>query len=123
MAQVTAGQEHTNELPMAPEDRAIQRVWTVLDAEKVRSFGPIHNLSARLENQGHSYQLQEGSINYYSQHAQADGQAHIVLDYETEAERRDRMSHQTLQLRTKLASGPIAPNGLNGRGNMAAREG
>jgi hypothetical protein len=88
---ITAGTRHANVIPVPPDGRKIERIWTVIDLEKLSAFGPLHNVSAFLEDPIHDYFFDHaGQLHYFSRVAATDAPVDIVLDYETAAEIRAR---------------------------------
>lgn len=87
---IMAGTKHANPLPLPPDGRKVERIWTVIDREKLDAMGPVHNVSAFLEDYVHDYQYQDGKLRYYSRVVEVDKPVDIVLDYETADEVRAR---------------------------------
>lgn len=103
---ITAGTRHANSLPEAPEGRPLKRIWTVIDAEKLREMGPIHNVTAFLEDRVHDYRIVDGKLHYYSRITATGAEVNVVLDYETDAERNARMKRLAQEYRPASALKP-----------------
>lgn len=102
---ITAGTRVANPLPHPPENRKLRRVWTLINREKLNEVGPIHNVSAFLEDQIHDYRVVAGNLHYYSRVAETGKPVDVVLDFETDAEREAR-----LNVRRVAESAPTAPS-------------
>lgn len=89
---IVAGSAHANELPPAPEGRPLERVWTLLNLEQLDQQGPEHMRSAFLEEYGHDWRIDKnGKLHYFSRQAPKGAEVEVVLDYETDAERKVRL--------------------------------
>lgn len=106
IATITAGSRHANALPLAPEGRPLVRVWTVIDADKVLELGPVHNVSAFLEDAIHDYQVRDGQLHYYSRVTPTDAKVEVVLDYETQPERQARLAATAREHSHAVSAGP-----------------
>ena len=88
---IMAGTRHANPLPTPPEGRKLERIWTVIDREKLTEFGPVHNVSAFLEDHIHDWRIdRDGQLHYYSRVAEIDQPVEVVFDFETTPEMRAR---------------------------------
>lgn len=89
---IRAGSRHGNVLPAPPAGKTLQRIWTLIDADKLATLGPVHNASTFLEDHQHDWRLTSaGELVFYSRVVPTDTDVDIVLDYETMAERDFRM--------------------------------
>lgn len=87
---IRAGNRHQNPLPVPPEGRKLERVWTVLNEDLLKQMGPGPR-AAFPEDAVHDWQLNpNGSLRFYSRIVEVDTEVNIVLDYETAAEMAER---------------------------------
>lgn len=96
---ITAGTKHANDLPAPPPGRKLQRIWTLIDKDKLDEMGPVQHQSAFLEDRNHDWVINsKGKLRYFSRVVEADSTVQIVLDYETMPERDERMKTQGLAI-------------------------
>jgi hypothetical protein len=70
---ITAGTKHANVIQAPPEGRKVERIWTVIDLKKLADIGPVHNVSAFLEDHLNDYRFnREGHLRYYSRVAETN---------------------------------------------------
>lgn len=71
-------------LPPPPEGLQLERVWRVLDAERIKHEGLVHNRTAFLEDLGHDWKLTaNGELRYSTRQAEVGEWLDIVLDYDS----------------------------------------
>lgn len=102
-----SGAGNSNSLPTPPEEgRKLVRVWTLINKDLLKQLGPVHNVSAFLEDHIHDWQItRDGGLRYYSRIAETNTDVEVVLDYETHQERRLREA-----LRAKVDTPTGKPN-------------
>lgn len=89
---IRSGSTTPNTLPTPPDGLTLQRVWTLIDEDLLRELGPVHNMSAFLEDRIHDWRInQKGEFFYYSRVKPAGIDVKIVLDYEEGSDRDARM--------------------------------
>lgn len=93
LVSVLSGSRHANPLPEPPPGRKIERIWTLINGEKLARLGPMHQVSAFLEDHIHDWRLDNaGKLHFYSRLAEMNQTVQIVVDYETEDESRRRLT-------------------------------
>ena len=84
------GNNPASSLPVAPQGRKVERVWTVVDEEALQDKGPCFE-TARLEMPSSVWrQNSDGSLTFRPRGAPT-GEVKVVLDYETALERARRL--------------------------------
>ena len=108
---IRAGNRHHNPLPVPPEGRKLERVWTVLNEDLLKQMGPGPK-AAFPEDAVHDWQINaDGSLRFYSRIVEIDTEVNIVLDYETAAEMAERRKiprfHPDTGEPVGIPSGPV----------------
>lgn len=89
---VRPGLRTANDLPPPPPGRTLQRIWTVIDGERLEAVGPKHNDTGFIEEKHHDWALDpDGRLRFYSRVVETDRPQEVVLDYETAAEMHERL--------------------------------
>lgn len=103
---IRAGNQYQNDIPVPPEGRKVQRVWSLMDADKLAVMGPVHNQSAFLEDRIHDYLIINDKIQFYSRLVPTHDEVQVVFDYETTPEREARMSKMVKANDAKRSAAP-----------------